>query len=726
DEGVKTLHPLRASELNPPITVALSYSMMRLQVTSSQIQINVNRQGNARQAALSGLSIGIRQIRESSWEGVDTTNSGQLDDHVYYKISFEVGDPTLSSDDADIDEYPYRVTVVSTGIVIDPLDASHQSTYTVRAVMQLIRKQMAPALTVWDEIQSYQAYLYGTGTNQIEMPFQIDGNAFFHGPLNLVEDLDQYEKPFHGLIDEVAVFDRVLSPAEISSVYSIGNTVDSNLSTEIQGLSPKAWWRFGENSTDSAVADEMGVSDGVYKGGTYPGLTLGDSNKACYFDGSSGRAELGTLDITNGNEMSILTWFAVMDGDDHNNEGRIISKASSTTDTDHKFMLSMAPRSGWKMLRGRVTTESTTATSNAVTGYIINDQWTLGVLTYDGSHIKLYKDGSHVGSENLTGNVETDPTMSLWVGDNSPGSPRSRYLEDLLAMQEDGLGDYRPITGDVTLNSDQNPLAEYLTLWKQLGLEVSYESTSIPTSSEGITGQSTYQLYPGGPNYKITELSNRIEHLEFSPDVYDNPLGILRCGQTITLGDNTTINGTLITNSGNSDIILDGTNIEITPETLPSLKDSSEVLDMPALFATEDVDVRSECNASINGAVYSGGSYKISTGSDSTECHIQGLLLAYGIQVETRTLWENTLADGRVYFEYFLDDQVNSGVSPYFPQWLSENYVAYLNKKLTIEPPVTEKKHHWLDLTQPIYQVHDDDEGLVWDFVQWIDDPEFE
>ncbi|PHS16991.1 MAG: hypothetical protein COA78_03355 [Blastopirellula sp.] len=707
------------------ITVALSYSMMRLQVTANQIQINVNRQGNARQAALSGLSIGIRQMHESSWAGVDTTNNGQLDDHVYYKITFEVGDPTLSSGDTDIDEYPYRVTVVSTGIVMDPLDASHQSTYTVRAVMQLVRKQLASAPTDWDEIQSHQAYLFGTNTNRIEMPFQIEGDAYFHGPLDLAEDIDQYKKPFHGLIDEIAVFDRVLTAAEIRSIFSNGNTDDSKLSSGIAGLSPSSWWRFSETSTDSPVADKMGVSHGAYKGGTYPGLTLGDSNSVCYFDGTSGRAELGTLDIADGTKMSILTWFAVMPGDSQNEYGRIVSKASGSESTRHLFILGVDQSSEATRLRSLVRTDHTFRSYTASSGDITDEAWTLGVLTYDGHDLRLYKNGTRVGSTSLTGKVKKDSTVSLWAGDNSPGSPRSRYLEDLLAMQEDGEGDYRPITGDVTLNSDQNEMSDYLTLWNQLGLNVTYESTSVPSINDGITGQKSYQLYPGGPAYEITELSSRIEDYSFSPDVYTNPLGMLRCGESITLGDNTSINGTLITNANNADIILDGTSIEITPVTLPMLHESSDVIEMPALIASEDIEAKSDCDANINGSLFVGGSFNVPTGSASTECHIQGLLLANEIQVETRTDWMSPLSSIREYFDDFLANQENPGVSPYFPQWLSDNKSMSLDKKLTIEPPETEKNYHWLDLTQPIYQVHADDEGLVWDFVQWIDDQEY-
>ena len=47
------------------VTLALSYSMMRVQSTTNQIQQNMSRQSDARQAALSGLSAGIRQMYDA-------------------------------------------------------------------------------------------------------------------------------------------------------------------------------------------------------------------------------------------------------------------------------------------------------------------------------------------------------------------------------------------------------------------------------------------------------------------------------------------------------------------------------------------------------------------------------------------------------------------------------------------------------------------------------------
>jgi hypothetical protein len=53
------------------ITLALSYAMLRSQVTSVQIQSNLDRRNAARQAAYAGVSAALRAMHQSSWGGVD-------------------------------------------------------------------------------------------------------------------------------------------------------------------------------------------------------------------------------------------------------------------------------------------------------------------------------------------------------------------------------------------------------------------------------------------------------------------------------------------------------------------------------------------------------------------------------------------------------------------------------------------------------------------------------
>src|SRR5215211_447871 len=74
------------------ITLAISYGLLRSQMTSIQIQANSSRRDLAQQAAMTGLSIGLRRMSQSDWVGVDTTLSGSLSATESYQITFSTGD----------------------------------------------------------------------------------------------------------------------------------------------------------------------------------------------------------------------------------------------------------------------------------------------------------------------------------------------------------------------------------------------------------------------------------------------------------------------------------------------------------------------------------------------------------------------------------------------------------------------------------------------------------
>jgi trimeric autotransporter adhesin len=68
-----------------------------------------------------------------------------------------------------------------------------------------------------------------------------------------------------------------------------GGGGDADYPSAVLADSPVAYWRLGESSTSDAMADEMGVHNGTYSGGTLgvTGAITGDSDTA-YTPGASG------------------------------------------------------------------------------------------------------------------------------------------------------------------------------------------------------------------------------------------------------------------------------------------------------------------------------------------------------------------------------------------------------------------------------------------------------
>jgi hypothetical protein len=71
-----------------------------------------------------------------------------------------------------------------------------------------------------------------------------------------------YNIPFKGKIDEVAIWNTALNQAQISQVYNNG------VPNDITSLSPISWWRFEEGSGTTAI-DSAGSNDGTITSATY-------------------------------------------------------------------------------------------------------------------------------------------------------------------------------------------------------------------------------------------------------------------------------------------------------------------------------------------------------------------------------------------------------------------------------------------------------------------------
>lgn len=172
------------------LCMAMAYASMRSQFTMVQVQRNGLTQGDARHAALTGLSVALRQMHQSDWAGVGTSLAAELGDGSSYSVTYTTGDPALEdpaspgSPDAshpDYQDWPFRVTVFSTGTASN--DDSVESTYRVRAVMRLVPRALSAEPADWDKLDGYTLYQYR------------DSNFYFH-PHVRVEGAVRLRKKF--------------------------------------------------------------------------------------------------------------------------------------------------------------------------------------------------------------------------------------------------------------------------------------------------------------------------------------------------------------------------------------------------------------------------------------------------------------------------------------------------------------------------------------------------
>lgn len=170
------------------ITLALSYAMLRSQTTSVEIQSNLDRRAAARQAAYAGVSIALRKMHNNGWAGVDVPIDQDVSDHQWFVTSFETGDSTLTPGDEDYGEFPFRVTINTFGYAADPTHPDVRSSYRVKAVVQLVRKQLYAEPATWANVRNFTAYQWSGSALTVEFPVRVEGPVYAQGAFSISTD----------------------------------------------------------------------------------------------------------------------------------------------------------------------------------------------------------------------------------------------------------------------------------------------------------------------------------------------------------------------------------------------------------------------------------------------------------------------------------------------------------------------------------------------------------
>lgn len=705
------------------VTLALSYSMMRVQATTNEIQRNMSRQSDARQAAISGISAGIREMYKGTWGGIDTTLAMNLGDNHSYAVRYETGDPWLAEDDPDYAEYPFRVTVISTGYALDSVNSSVKSQYTIRAVVQLVRRKLQANPSQWTAAAGHALYCFGTGDNYLEAPWQVHGKTLVNGKLHLCEDWQVTNRPFCGYIDEIAIYNRALSGLDIYWINLWGNLSNTTLASSLNTSGIRHWWRFNESDYSATTAtDSVGGRNGTYKGGVYPGIDVGGGNKAVLVDGVSGRIELGDFDLPDHNDFTIAAWVRPTNLSGNNEYGRIISRAYGTSSYEHWWMLSTNRSGNSSYPRVRLKTTSNFYEKASNSGSFNTNSWNFVVLTFDAdaNELKLYNNGYERGSWTAYGTATTSSNLLTWIGDNPPGAARSRLLEDMARLANAGEGDYRPLSGTIYLSNNTNDLSTALTLYRQLGCGVSYSSTSASSPTNTTVSGSTYRLYPGGQEYTIQSISGSIENTTLVPDMVTNPLGFFASNGSLNIQNNVSIQGTLIGQPASGKFKLRGTQVTIQAINLPALEGDDTVYQLPAMIAGDDVEVDTDVQASITGAVTAFGDLEVRAGDSNAQLKIEGSVFAENFDLQACESWQSIAAYSAIHQQNFMSIKGQT-TTENFVEWLDESTSGKLENRFRIALPENPPTYQWLDLSQPIYLVGDGDEGLVWELVRWKD-----
>jgi parallel beta-helix repeat protein len=197
--------------------------------------------------------------------------------------------------------------------------------------------------------------------------------------------------PFNGTIDEVRIWNRSLTQAEIQA------EMNSSMPTS----RPIASWRFDEGSGNRANDTHIWVN------GTY--------GSALSFDGVNDYAlipDSNSLDVSN---ITIAAWiYPYTWGGISGDYGRILDKSNA-----YLFFLAKDSNNNRLSFYYRNTTGSSYQ-SYSTGGSIQLNQWQFVSVTYDGQYVKFYVNGNPAGQATVTAKGPIIQTSnSLYVGNRA-------------------------------------------------------------------------------------------------------------------------------------------------------------------------------------------------------------------------------------------------------------------------------------------------------------------
>jgi hypothetical protein len=170
------------------VTLAVSYATLRGQGTTGQLVQNSSRALDAREAARSGLAAALRKMSEDGWAGVETPLAANVTANAWYNVSFTTGDTTLVAGDPNYSEWPFRVTIHSTGTAADPTNAAVKTTHLSRCVVQLVRRAINDDPANWTTLTTPTVYQWGNRDVNMQFPVRVNGLATVLGHVIVCPD----------------------------------------------------------------------------------------------------------------------------------------------------------------------------------------------------------------------------------------------------------------------------------------------------------------------------------------------------------------------------------------------------------------------------------------------------------------------------------------------------------------------------------------------------------
>ncbi|UCG52597.1 MAG: VCBS repeat-containing protein, partial [Candidatus Latescibacterota bacterium] len=269
-----------------------------------------------------------------------------------------------------------------------------------------------------------------SGPAPLEVSFDASASFDPNGdPIDHTWDFGDGSPPETGelvshIYDEEGLYTATLTVSDGQENDSTGTTIEVG-----DSIGPTAGlihhWKLDE-STGTTATDFVGSYDGTLVNGPTWDYDGGRIGGALAFDGVDDYVNLGGVDVAGGTGLTLSLWFKADDFEVY--DARFISKATGVQTPDHFWMLSTIDTTA---LRFRLRTDGTTSKLSTSEGQIETGRWYHIAATYDGTMMRIYKDGVAIDSLAKTGTIDTDPSVVAAIGNQPPGAG-SRPFDGLI------------------------------------------------------------------------------------------------------------------------------------------------------------------------------------------------------------------------------------------------------------------------------------------------------
>jgi len=266
------------------------------------------------------------------------------------------------------------------------------------------------------------------GLNNVSVPFRIGAGADNNGNVN---------KLFDGQIDNVRIYDRALTKANVHDLYQSG-FAKVNTSRKLDNIGGLAgWWTMDGQDIDwsgssGQIKDNSGnANDGTTNGGMSNGQSAahGRVGQALDFDGSDDYVDLG-IPLGQGEDnlekFTVSTWVNM---DKWGNDWDYIAhRGVSSVISNSIYVLSASPGGNlaWSIDGDYGNGESSTSVNE------IKD-WRLLTGVFNGTEAILYLDGNVIHSYSADYPFNNDAQSNrLGLGNNPKNQSSSRYFNGLI------------------------------------------------------------------------------------------------------------------------------------------------------------------------------------------------------------------------------------------------------------------------------------------------------